>query len=91
MKAMPSPEVQRKRDACRFINGADRHARYRQAPSHSRCTLAFMGIALDSDAHTKNLDVISAPGSKPILIVSADEEGVIRDLCLDFSFGFRAI
>lgn len=39
--------------------------------------LAFLGFRLDSEANLAHRPVISAPGSKPVLIVPADEERMI--------------
>lgn len=42
--------------------------------------LGFLGFTLDADANRANATRISAPGSKPVLRIGADEEVVIRDL-----------
>ena len=44
--------------------------------------LGFLGFHIDADANRANLSIISGSHSKPILVVPADEEAVIRDLCL---------
>lgn len=45
-------------------------------------TLAFMGIHLDPAANEKHLPRIESPGATPVCIIPADEESVIRQLCL---------
>jgi len=45
-------------------------------------TLSFMGIKLDPAANTENAARIAIAGSKPVCIVTADEERMIRELCL---------
>lgn len=45
-------------------------------------TLAFMGIRLDPAANEKHLPRIESPGAMPVCIIPADEESVIRRLCL---------
>jgi acetate kinase len=44
--------------------------------------LAFLGLALDNEANNAALARIENKGSKPILIIPADEEGTIHRLCL---------
>ena len=46
--------------------------------------LAFLGLALDNEANSTASARIEHKGSKPILIVPADEEGTIHRLCLTF-------
>ena len=45
-------------------------------------TLAFMGIRLDPAANEKHAPRIESPGATPVCIIPADEENVIRQLCL---------
>lgn len=45
-------------------------------------SLAFLGFELDSAANQSGLARIECAGSKPILIIPADEEEIIRDLCI---------
>lgn len=45
--------------------------------------LAFLGFSLNEDANQANRLRISESGSRPVLVVPADEEIMIRDLCLD--------
>jgi acetate kinase len=45
-------------------------------------TLAFMGIKLDTAANKANSTYVESLGSKPICIISADEEHMIQQLCL---------
>lgn len=44
--------------------------------------LAFLGFALDKGANYAGMNEIGLVGHKPVLIVSADEEVIIRNLCL---------
>jgi acetate kinase len=44
--------------------------------------LAFLGLELDSAANQSGLPRIERAGSKPILSIPADEEEIIRDLCM---------
>ncbi|MDI1279320.1 acetate kinase [Methylobacter sp.] len=44
--------------------------------------LAFLGITLDKTANRAGKNEIGLAGYKPVLIVPADEEVMIRDLCL---------
>lgn len=46
--------------------------------------LAFMDISLDSDANQTNAIRIDRAGSKPALVIPADEEAMIHRLCLAF-------
>jgi acetate kinase len=46
--------------------------------------LAFLGFELNSAANQTRKASIGLPGSKPILVVPADEEGMIRKLCLKY-------
>jgi acetate kinase len=49
--------------------------------------LGFLGLSLDSHANEQSANRISSRNSKPILIVKADEEGMIRQLCADYPSG----
>jgi len=49
--------------------------------------LAFLGLSLDHEANSKASARIERKGSKPILIVPADEESMIHRLCLAFKTG----
>ncbi|MDP1665981.1 MAG: acetate kinase [Methylobacter sp.] len=44
--------------------------------------LAFLGITLDNTANHSGMNEIGLAGHKPVLIVPADEEVMIRNLCL---------
>ncbi|MDO9268243.1 MAG: hypothetical protein Q7T96_03920 [Methylobacter sp.] len=44
--------------------------------------LAFLGITLDKTANHSGMNEIGLAGHKPVLIVPADEEVMIRNLCL---------
>jgi acetate kinase len=70
-------------DALVFTGGIGEHApRIRQATCEP---LAFLGLALDDEANSNNASArIERKGSKPILIIPADEEGTIHRLCLTF-------
>lgn len=46
--------------------------------------LAFLGFRLDNAANQTGRDNINLNGSKPVLVVPADEESMIRDLCLEY-------
>ena len=47
--------------------------------------LAFLDFKLDHTANQTGQQSIDMPGSKPILVIPADEEGMIRDLCLEYT------
>jgi acetate kinase len=50
------------------------------------CTpLAFMGFAIDENLNQNHATTIEQAGSKPILVIAADEELMIRNLCLDIT------
>jgi acetate kinase len=69
-------------DALVFTGGIGEHApRIRQAICEP---LAFLGLALDDEANNNASARIEHKGSKPILIIPADEEGTIHRLCLTF-------
>jgi len=67
-------------DALVFTAGIGEHS------PHIRqkiCTpLAFMGFSLDAELNRAGAARIEQAGSKPIVIIAADEEVMIRDLCL---------
>ena len=44
--------------------------------------LGFIGIVLDHETNQSNQTMISIPDAKPVLVIPADEESVIRDLTL---------
>ncbi len=70
-------------DALVFSGGIGEHA---PTIREKICSpLEFMGFSLEDKANRLNLRKISGKHSRPILIVSADEESVIRDLCLGFA------
>jgi len=46
--------------------------------------LAFLGFQLDNTSNQTSHASIGLPDSKPILVVPADEEGMIRELCLEY-------
>jgi acetate kinase len=45
--------------------------------------LAFMGFTLNAALNESNATRIERAGNKPIVIIAADEEIMIRDLCLN--------
>jgi acetate kinase len=45
--------------------------------------LAFMGFTLNTALNESNATRIELAGNKPIVIIPADEEIMIRDLCLN--------
>ena len=50
------------------------------------CTpLAFMGFAIDENLNQNHATTMEQAGSKPILVIAADEELMIRNLCLDIT------
>lgn len=70
-------------DALVFSGGIGEHAP--QIREKICSPLQFMGFWLDDAANKGTGMKISGRDSRPVLIVSADEETVIRDLCLDFT------
>jgi acetate kinase len=67
-------------DALVFTGGIGEHsAEVREKICDS---LAFLGITLDKTANRAGKNEIGLAGHKPVLIVPADEEMMIRDLCL---------
>lgn len=68
-------------DALVFTGGIGEHA---AAVRSGICDgLAFIGICLDKSANEANAARIEQFGTKPVIIVPADEERMIRDLCLE--------
>jgi acetate kinase len=68
-------------DALVFTGGIGEHSA--EVREKICAPLAFLGIALDTVANNSGTGKISLVGNKPVLIVSADEETIIRDLCLN--------
>jgi len=67
-------------DALVFSGGIGEHAPQIRA---AVCDpLAFLGFRLDPAANSANHTTLHAAGSKPILLIAADEESVIRDLVI---------
>lgn len=67
-------------DALVFSGGIGEHAPEIRA---AICEpLAFLGVALDGEANRASASSIGSAGSKPVLIVPADEEEMMRRLCL---------
>ena len=68
-------------DALVFTAGIGEHA---AAIRQKICTpLAFIGFSLNPDLNRINATQIALVGSKPVVIIPADEEIMIRDLCLN--------
>ncbi|MEO6422694.1 MAG: acetate kinase [Candidatus Nitrotoga sp.] len=65
-------------DALVFSGGIGEHAP--QIREYICEQLGFLGLSLDAAANHANSVWISSADSKPVLCISADEEGVIRDL-----------
>lgn len=66
-------------DALVFTGGIGEHA---SAIRRQICApLAFLGFTLDSDSNYAGAISIAGSGSKPVLIIPADEEAMIYKLC----------
>jgi acetate kinase len=69
-------------DALIFTGGIGEHA---PAIREAICApLDFIGISLDNTANGAGACSIGRAESKPVLIIPADEEAMMRDLCLSF-------
>jgi acetate kinase len=68
-------------DALVFTAGIGEHAA--EVRARICAPLAFMGFRLDSEANRRHATRLDAPGSRPVLRIPADEEGMIRDLVMD--------
>ncbi|MDD4927955.1 MAG: acetate kinase [Gallionella sp.] len=69
-------------DALVFTGGIGEHAALIR---EKICApLAFLGIRIDNDANQAGLIAINQTGSRPVLIIPADEEAMIHRLCLAF-------
>jgi len=69
-------------DALVFSGGIGEHSPEIRA---SICgPLAFLGFELDSASNQSSQANINLPASKPIVLIPADEEGMIRDLCMKY-------
>lgn len=67
-------------DALVFTGGIGEHA---PAIRAAICApLAFMGLRLDGAANARAAQRIEAAGAKPVLVIPADEEAMIRHHCL---------
>jgi acetate kinase len=69
-------------DALVFTGGIGEHSPEIRAEICRR--LAFIGLKLDNSANRANQTHIGLAGSKPTLVISADEENMIRQLCLAY-------
>ena len=67
-------------DALVFTAGIGEHAP--QIRSKVCMPLAFMGFSLDDNLNQSGATSIEQVGKKPVVIIPADEEIMIRDLCL---------
>lgn len=67
-------------DALVFTGGIGEHSA--EVRKKICAPLAFLGFALDQAANHAGCNKISLDGHKPVLIVPADEEVMIRNLCL---------
>ncbi len=69
-------------DALVFTAGIGEHA---AAIREKICSpLGFLGFAIDNQMNQTHAQNIALPSSKPVLIIAADEELMMRDLCLQF-------
>jgi acetate kinase len=67
-------------DALVFTGGIGEHA---AAIRTEICApLGFLGMALDPDANAAGSIRIEQPGARPTLVIPADEEAMMRSLCL---------
>jgi acetate kinase len=66
-------------DALVFSGGIGEHSA--QVRAEICGALGFLGFDLDNAANQTNQTRISSPASKAVLIIPADEEGMIRELC----------
>ncbi|MGZ5051951.1 MAG: acetate/propionate family kinase [Methylobacter sp.] len=71
-------------DALVFTGGIGEHAA--EIREQICASLAFLGFTLDPAANRTGSARISRTGDKPVLVIPADEEVMIRNLCLG---GFR--
>jgi len=70
-------------DALVFTGGIGEHSA--EVREKICAPLEFLGFALDQAANRSGGNKIGRPGCKPVLIVPADEEVMIRNLCLGIS------
>lgn len=67
-------------DALVFTGGIGEHSA--EIREKVCAPLDFLGFALDQAANNSGINEIGLAGHKPVLVVPADEEVMIRDLCL---------
>lgn len=67
-------------DALVFTGGIGEHSA--EVRERICAPLDFLGFALDKAANYLGANEIGLPGHKPVLIIEADEEVMIRNLCL---------
>jgi acetate kinase len=68
-------------DALVFTGGIGEHS---SVIRENICTpLAFLGFSLDQHANLSGVISIEKNGAKPVLVIAADEESMIRQLCLN--------
>lgn len=68
-------------DALVFTGGIGEHAA--EVREKICAPLGFLGFALDKAANYLGVDEIGLAGHKPVLVIPADEEVMIRKLCLN--------
>lgn len=68
-------------DALVFTAGIGEHSA--EVRQRICAPLAFMGVTLNASLNKSNATRIEQAGSKPVVIIPADEEIMIRDLCLN--------
>ena len=74
-------------DALVFTGGIGEHA---PVIREKICTpLTFLGLSLDSKKNNSGTIRIECKDSKPTLVIPADEEAMIRQLCLSFNQNFK--
>ncbi len=67
-------------DALVFTGGIGEHSA--EVREKICAPLDFLGFALDKAANYLGVNEIGLPGRKPVLVIQADEEVMIRNLCL---------
>jgi acetate kinase len=70
-------------DALVFTGGIGEHSA--EIRAEICAPLAFIGLSLNGDSNMTNATSIGRQGTKPILVIPADEEVMIHRLCLAFN------
>jgi acetate kinase len=73
-------------DALIFSGGIGEHSP--EIRSRICGPLRFLDFELDNESNRNSKTAINMHGSKPILVIPADEEGMIRKLCLEYSISY---